>query len=76
MSKQVTKWEANDGKLFDSSELAESWDKHIKLEEYIDANPIYGQQAGCIIRAADLLDWANEHNIVIMHVPKAGKNGD
>lgn len=69
--KKVIVWEASDGFHLATEEEANFYENKLELQNYIDDNPLYGQNEGCKIDGAEFLLWINKHKrIYITLLPK------
>ena len=55
--KKVTKFESDDGTLFDTEQEALAHDKLEALREWYEENKIYGYYQGCRIDWSEFLEW-------------------
>lgn len=60
--KKVTKFEANDGRIFDTEEAALAHEKLNALSEWYYDNKLYGKYEGSHIDWDDFLEWIEKHN--------------
>jgi hypothetical protein len=59
--KKVTKFEANDGTVFDTEESALAHEKLDDLGEWYEYNKLYGRAEGCRIDWDGFLEWCQHH---------------
>ena len=59
--KKVTKFEADDGSVFDTDAQALAHDELCLLEQWYEDNKLYCGPAGCRIDWDDLLEWFKDN---------------
>ncbi len=59
--KKVTKYEANDGTVFDTEKAALAHDKLDELGEWYEENKLYGMSEGCRIEWDDFIEWCSDN---------------
>lgn len=59
--KKVTKFESNDGTIFDTEKAALEHDKLTTLAEWYEENKIYGMYEGCRIEWSDFIEWCGDN---------------
>lgn len=66
--KKVTKFEADDGSVFDNEKEAAAHDKLLRLSEWYEGHKLYGCQDGCRIEWDDFLDWCSENKAKLKEI--------
>ena len=66
--KKVTKFEANDGTIFDTEKAALAHDRLNDLGEWYDDHKLYGMYEGCRIEWEDFLEWCQQHKEKIKEI--------
>lgn len=59
--KKLTKYEANDGTIFDTEAAALAHDNLDVLGEWYEDNKLYGMSAGSRIDWEDFIEWVQQH---------------
>ncbi len=59
--KQVVKFEADDGTVYDTEAEAVAHDNRLSLSVWYEDNKLYGQWEGSQISWHDFLDWCTTH---------------
>ena len=68
--KEVKKYEANDGKIFDLIEEAIAHDNLLEMDKWYEENKLYGNFEGCKIEWETFLEWAKENKIQLKKIIK------
>ena len=69
--KKVTKFESDDGTLFDTEQEALAHDKLEALQEWYAGNKIYGGGYSCSIDWYDFLDWFTDNKAKVGEILSA-----
>jgi hypothetical protein len=59
--RQITKFEADDGTVFDTEAAAVAHDNLNALGDWYEENKLYGMCDGCRIEWDDLLEWCQQN---------------
>ena len=61
MSEQVTMWKAEDGKLFESEDLADLYNVKAELIGYVDNYPIHVPIEGMNVYGPEFQSWLDDN---------------
>ena len=59
--REVVKFEADDGTLWNDADQAKIRDKYCQLAKEYENIKLYGDTAGCRIEWKDLIDWVSDN---------------